>query len=352
MNSTRNTIDSMFSALVAELILGQVGESVAENPSNSPPELPRTPTAQASATQAEYFTVSNDRRNIFRTIRDYTSVIENYNRNFGSLIQLLQNESANQVSTPEIQGIAESERRSNSEDLQSEFTTASPVEFPRTPSASSSATPAEYFTNSDELRSLEFPRIPSASRPEYFTVRRNTSPFSRNLTTTRGELNNITRLWGRPRHRVATPGLLSSQEYIYLLNLPTTISPGLTPEEIIQETIDTVYDSSNNRMSSQCPISFDDFQLGESVLQIRRCGHIFKPVELRRWLARRTGCPVCRCNLRPTPNDALPNDDEFATASPPQLLEELPTLTNDDALPNDDSRHNEYSDLPNLDDME
>jgi hypothetical protein len=33
-----------------------------------------------------------------------------------------------------------------------------------------SASRPEYFTNSDEVRSLEFPRIPSASHPEYFTV--------------------------------------------------------------------------------------------------------------------------------------------------------------------------------------
>ena len=31
------------------------------------------------------------RRNIFRTIREYTNVIGNYNRNIESLIQLLQN---------------------------------------------------------------------------------------------------------------------------------------------------------------------------------------------------------------------------------------------------------------------
>jgi hypothetical protein len=38
------------------------------------------------------------------------------------------------------------------------------------PSTSASATRAEYFTNSYELRSPEFPRTPSAARPEYFTV--------------------------------------------------------------------------------------------------------------------------------------------------------------------------------------
>jgi hypothetical protein len=141
------------------------------------------------------------------------------------------------------------------------------------------------------------------------------------------EFENITRLWGRPRTTPSGQGLSQglfpgfTREYTYFFNMPlnttrTTSEEGLTLEEIRRETIDTVYDASSSTVS-QCPISFDEFEPGECVLQIRRCGHIFKPEELRRWLILHTGCPVCRCDLQST---APQDEDETDYSDLPDLI--------------------------------
>jgi DNA-directed RNA polymerase beta subunit len=70
----------------------------------------------------------------------------------------------------ENQGVAESGGRSKSAIFGRDAVSYENNKFPRAPTASASATQAEYFTNSYELRSPEFPRIPSTSSPEYFTV--------------------------------------------------------------------------------------------------------------------------------------------------------------------------------------
>ena len=55
-------------------------------------------------------------------------------------------------------------------------------------------------------------------------------------------------------------------------------------------------DISGNR----CPISLDNFQIGDVIMKITGCGHIFKRVALMRWFERNHSCPVCRYNLRET----------------------------------------------------
>jgi hypothetical protein len=58
-------------------------------------------------------------------------------------------------------------------------------------------------------------------------------------------------------------------------------------------------DISGNR----CPISLDNFQIGDVIMKITGCGHIFKRVALMRWFERSNSCPVCRYNLRETQVD-------------------------------------------------
>lgn len=80
---------------------------------------------------------------------------------------------------------------------------------------------------------------------------------------------------------------------------PATISSsrrsGIVPAYVSLFTDEIQYDSSMNH--SQCPISLDDFQVGESILKIRGCGHLFRREPLRRWFENNSICPVCRMNL-------------------------------------------------------
>jgi len=54
-------------------------------------------------------------------------------------------------------------------------------------------------------------------------------------------------------------------------------------------------------VADRCPICLEDFQIGEQVLRIRACGHIFKRPGLLRWFQRNDHCPVCRRNVNETP---------------------------------------------------
>lgn len=52
---------------------------------------------------------------------------------------------------------------------------------------------------------------------------------------------------------------------------------------------------------TRCPISLEDFEEGEMVRQINRCGHIFNARILEEWLTSSSMhicCPICRCDLR------------------------------------------------------
>ena len=47
-----------------------------------------------------------------------------------------------------------------------------------------------------------------------------------------------------------------------------------------------------------CPISMENFQVGDIICEIRGCGHTFRRPALINWLRRSSLCPVCRYNIR------------------------------------------------------
>lgn len=79
---------------------------------------------------------------------------------------------------------------------------------------------------------------------------------------------------------------LSSQE---------NISHPLTPAEIDQYITTITYEEGMS--DTVCPISLDDFVVGESICKINVCGHIFKQNQLLRWVSSRNQCPVCRAHI-------------------------------------------------------
>ena len=79
---------------------------------------------------------------------------------------------------------------------------------------------------------------------------------------------------------------LSSQE---------NISHTLTPDEIDQYITTITYEDGMN--DTVCPISLDNFVVGESICKINACGHIFKQNQLLRWVSSRNQCPVCRAHI-------------------------------------------------------
>jgi len=85
----------------------------------------------------------------------------------------------------------------------------------------------------------------------------------------------------------------------------STARQGLTQSQIDEKTETIPYNSSMNEIS--CPITYEDFTIGESVCRIKQCGHFFKPSAIQNWLTNNVYCPICRHDLL----------EDAATASSP-----------------------------------
>lgn len=78
-------------------------------------------------------------------------------------------------------------------------------------------------------------------------------------------------------------------------NNSNTEDRNLTMLEINQSITTITYDESQEEI--RCPISLEDFTIGEQICKINICGHIFKRDALFRWFTNHSRCPVCRCNV-------------------------------------------------------
>jgi hypothetical protein len=69
----------------------------------------------------------------------------------------------------------------------------------------------------------------------------------------------------------------------------------LTSEQIESFTTLVQYDTSMNEI--RCPITWDAFEIGQNVLEINNCRHIFGQNALMEWFQNHSICPVCRTNV-------------------------------------------------------
>ena len=46
-----------------------------------------------------------------------------------------------------------------------------------------------------------------------------------------------------------------------------------------------------------CPITHQEFEIGDRIGRINRCGHVFSEQGLRRWLRTENSCPMCRSQV-------------------------------------------------------
>ena len=77
-------------------------------------------------------------------------------------------------------------------------------------------------------------------------------------------------------------------------------SDGFNTEEIHNATTRFIYDTSMNQ--TQCPITWEPFVSGQSILQINGCDHMFSTDAIVEWFRRRRHCPVCRARPILYPN--------------------------------------------------
>ena len=101
----------------------------------------------------------------------------------------------------------------------------------------------------------------------------------------------------------------------------TDANTGLTEEEKEIGLLDISYNSEiHDLIDTRCPISLDDFEEEETIIQIVECGHIFKTHPIMTWFERHTECPKCRCQLRIS-NSSRHGDISFNVVTPLQNMD-------------------------------
>jgi E3 ubiquitin-protein ligase RNF181 len=115
-----------------------------------------------------------------------------------------------------------------------------------------------------------------------------------NRDTTDNTTNNIT------TQTTSRTAPISNIILTYLATLPihrrrSSEQTILTNEQITLSTQDIIYNT--HLRENRCPISWENFQVGEQVCQIKHCGHIFNKSSLINWFSRNTVCPVCRYDI-------------------------------------------------------
>ena len=87
-------------------------------------------------------------------------------------------------------------------------------------------------------------------------------------------------------------GMVNSQTRT---NMSSTAVARLTNEQIRIAT--RILQYTNDYNEQRCPISLDEFIVGENICQIKHCSHIFKNNSLMNWLRTNNHCPVCRYDI-------------------------------------------------------
>lgn len=77
---------------------------------------------------------------------------------------------------------------------------------------------------------------------------------------------------------------------------PVLIYPSESQIELATRRIQ--YSDIVNPKNTRCPISLEDFSANDIVVEIRYCGHIFRPQSISNWFRNNCRCPVCRYDIR------------------------------------------------------
>jgi hypothetical protein len=81
-------------------------------------------------------------------------------------------------------------------------------------------------------------------------------------------------------------------------NSMESVSVSPSAEQLRQATTTTRFGSIINPFNTQCPITMDQFQPNDQVVQLNHCHHIFTESGSRDWFQSHVLCPICRHDVR------------------------------------------------------
>ena len=221
--------------------------------------------------------------NITRTHSETHNV---YNNNMRSLITLLQSTSLN----------IENNHHSMLENIRSSYPLVSPVRQTQTISRST-----EPVFNSN--RPVFTPRIPTRRR-----FNQNASLLTTPLSPTRLRLS---REFLNDGNEVTInqfdtlTDLMNNMQIHFQSSVP--VYPTLRQIQISTRCYNYTREESEEEPDIRCPITREEFNVGEEICVIRHCNHKFKKEPLYQWFNSNVRCPVCRFDIRDHIEDD--NDD-------------------------------------------
>lgn len=141
---------------------------------------------------------------------------------------------------------------------------------------------------------------------------RQSSVFNRNNAPNTSTNNTSTRRRTRNTHREPAFRLPIFRNNFNFANLTPTFEDIIvrpTQEQITNATETLAYTDRINLVNSRCPITMEDFNIGDTISIIRHCGHTFHEDSINNWFRTNVRCPVCRYDIRDYSNtNNIPSD--------------------------------------------
>ena len=89
-----------------------------------------------------------------------------------------------------------------------------------------------------------------------------------------------------------------------------------------------VYNENITQPTSRCPITMEEFAVGDRISRIRYCEHIFREDAINNWFRLNVRCPVCRYDIREYTNNVTDTSNNVTDVSNTSIDETEAEITN------------------------
>jgi len=259
-NGIEEEFDNIIYSYIQNRLFPTTTTTTATSPSTTTTQPIHTTSTTIPPSYSANANIENRLNMLYNIVNNYNSNMQTYQYNIGSLINLI--EQCNRELTPH----------------------------------SSYYSSPEYQTQENNQQTL----IPNPNYQESTSIPETTSQFeSTNYSNDDSSYNGIRSIINRNRQENSSNNPVSLEYILYYY--PSNVRRDTETDNLTQEQINNcVRDISYTELCNEtiCPITLENFIIGETISQIIPCNHIFKKSGLIYWLSRNIKCPVCRYDLR------------------------------------------------------
>lgn len=217
-------------------------------------------------------------QSISNIISTHSDTQNTYNNNIRSLITLLQSTSLNM----------ENNHNSLLDNIRAEYPFVSPLRQRQTQTISRNTEPV--FNNNNNTP-LFTPRIPTRRRYNQNTPLLTTPVSPTRLRLSREFLND-----NNVNQFDTLTDMMNTMQIHFQSSVP--VYPTLRQIQIATRCYNYTSEELEEEPDIRCPITREEFNVGEEICMIRHCRHKFKKEPLYQWFNSNVRCPVCRFDIR------------------------------------------------------